>query len=105
MLFRSLTVAARPLALPRALPGGPLTLGVRPEYVTLDEPGSARAVCGTVLRVQDIGTHLVLTAQVEGTSVKAKLPPDAAVPAAGQPVWLRVLGEHTCFYVNEELVA
>ena len=69
------------------------------------EAGSAQAVPGTVTQVLDIGTHLLLTAQVDGIAVKAKLPPDAAVPAAGEPAWLQVLGEHTCFYANEELVS
>jgi len=27
------------------------------------------------------------------------------VPSVGETVWLRVLGEHTCFYQNEELLA
>ncbi len=100
-----LTVASRAMPAPRALPAGELKLGVRPEYVTLAEAESEGALPATVTQRQDIGTHLLLTAQVQGTSLKARLAPDSAVPAVGQPVWLRVLGTHTCFYANEELVA
>jgi glycerol transport system ATP-binding protein len=28
-----------------------------------------------------------------------------ALPAVGDSIWLQVLGEHTCFYQNEELLA
>jgi glycerol transport system ATP-binding protein len=97
-------VASRAMSAPRALPEGALKLGVRPEYVAIAEAGAAGALPATVTQLQDIGTSLLLTAAVEGGSLKARLAPEAAVPAVGQPVWLRVLGEHTCFYANEELV-
>ena len=58
-----------------------------------------------VAQVQDIGTYLMLTAKLGGQTLKARLAPDTALPAPGQPVWLQVMGEHTCFYKNEELVA
>jgi len=100
-----LTVAQRELAPNRVLPEGELKLGVRPEYVTLAEAGAADALPGLVTQLLDIGTHWLLTAKVDGSLVKARLAPETAVPAVAQPVWLRVLGEHTCFYANEELVA
>ena len=87
------------------LPHGELTLGVRPEYVRLAEPDAAGAVRGQVAQLQDIGTYLMLTATVDGRPVKARLAPDVEVPAVGEPVWLQVQGEHTCYYKNEELVA
>ncbi|TWO72593.1 ABC transporter ATP-binding protein [Caenimonas sedimenti] len=89
----------------RALPEGDLVLGVRPEYVSqaaAQEPGAVHA---KVSRVQDVGTSLMLTAQLGAHSLKARLAPDTAVPAAGDAVWLQLVGEHTCFYKNEELVA
>ena len=99
-----LTVASRDLIAPRALPEGALKLGVRPEYVSISEPDADGALPASVTQLQDIGTSLLLTAAVEGGSIKARLSPETAVPGVGQPVWLRVLGEHTCFYANEELV-
>lgn len=98
-------VADAALQADRELPEGDLVLGVRPEYVkpaAADTPGALRA---EVAQVQDIGTYLMLTARLAGQTLKARLAPDTPVPAPGQPVWLQVMGEHTCFYKNEELVA
>ena len=89
----------------RALPEGELVLGVRPEYVRPAKAGDPGALQAEVAQVQDIGTYLMLTARLGERTLKARLAPDTALPAAGEPVWLQVLGEHTCFYKNEELVA
>ncbi|AEG91523.1 ABC transporter ATP-binding protein [Ramlibacter tataouinensis] len=101
----SLSVGGTRLAAGRALPEGELKLGVRPEYVRLAAPGEAGALPAQVARLQDIGTYLMLTAAVAGQSVKARLAPGTPVPAPGEPVWLQLVGEHTCFYKDEELVA
>ena len=101
-----LSVAGLNLALMpgRELPPGELKLGVRPEYVAQTAANDPAALPFTVLRVQDIGTYVMLTASVNGHTVKARLAPEASVPEKGQQVWLRVMGPHTCFYRNEELV-
>ena len=88
----------------RVLPEGELKLGVRPEYVEQTAANDPAALPFTVLRVQDIGTYVMLTAAVNGHIVKARLAPEASMPDKGQQVWLRVIGPHTCFYRNEELV-
>jgi len=98
-------VARHTLDVPRTLPAGDLRLGVRPEYVTLAEAGSAGALPVTVQQVQDIGTYWMLSAAIDGSVLKARLPLEVRAPKVGETVWLRVLGEHTCFYKNEELVA
>ncbi len=97
-------IAGHTLALPggRELPPGDFKLGVRPEYVSLAAAGAAGALPATVTRVQDIGTHTMLTALVGETPVKVRLHSEAALPQAGEG---QVLGPHTCFYANEELVA
>ncbi len=100
-----LQVAGAQWPLPRALPAGALKLGVRPEYVTLAQPATVGALRCTVAKVQDVGTHVMLTAAVDGQALKARLSPEVVLPAVGEPVWLQVLGEHTCFYKNEEIVA
>jgi glycerol transport system ATP-binding protein len=87
------------------LPDGPLQVGVRPEYLALTAPNAPGALPCSVLRVQDIGTYFLLTAQVDGQVLRARLAPETTVPSVGETVWLRVLGEHTCFYQNEELLA
>ena len=88
----------------RTLPDGALQVGIRPEYLALAQPQQAGALPCTVVQVQDIGTYLMLTAKVGEHTLKARFAPEARLPSAGDAVWLQVLGEHTCFYQNEELV-
>ena len=105
-----LLVAGCPVATRGPLPSaaGALRLGIRPEYITLAAPDAAGAVPALVTQAQDIGTYWLVTARVgtgsAATTVRARLNPEAAVPAAGQSVWLAVLGPHTCFYADELLV-
>jgi glycerol transport system ATP-binding protein len=91
------------------LPGAPAAatqLGVRPEYVTLAAPNAAGAVAATVTQAQDIGTYWLVTSTVgDGAIIRARLSPDDAIPKVGATVWLKILGTHTCFYKDEELVA
>ena len=89
----------------RTLPAGPLQIGIRPEYLVRAEPGAPGALACQVLRVQDLGTSLMLTAEVAGQLLRARFDPDERLPGPGETVWLQVLGEHTCFYQNEELLA
>ena len=99
-----LQVAGQRLAPGRPLPEGELRLGIRPEYLGLAEPGTPGTLPATVTRVQDIGTYVLLTLEAAGQTLKARLSPEAAAPALGTAVGLRVLGEHTCYYRHEELV-
>ena len=100
-----LDIAGTRLAATRELPEGALKLGIRPEYVALVEPGAPGAVPATLTQLQDVGTHLMLSAQVNGSALKARLASEAVVPAPGATVWLKVLGVKSCFYRDEELVA
>jgi glycerol transport system ATP-binding protein len=102
----TLQVAGQRMALPaRSLPAGALQVGVRPEYLALSAPQAAGALQCRVAQVQDIGTYQMLTAQVGDHTIKARVAPEVALPAVGDSIWLQVLGEHTCFYQNEELLA
>jgi len=58
-----------------------------------------------VTRVQDIGTYFLVTVDAAGQSLKARLSNETAIPGMGSLVGLQILGDHTCFYQNEELVA
>ena len=104
---QGLLVAGHVVDLPKGLvaPKGSLKLGIRPEYVTVSLQEAPNALPAVVRQVQDIGTHLMLTAVVQGQVVKARLSPEMPRPAEGSVAWLHVLGTHTCFYVNEELVS
>jgi glycerol transport system ATP-binding protein len=104
-------VAGRRLVAPKiALSSlGDFVLGVRPEYVRITAPDEAGAVSGVVTQAQDIGTYWLVTARVGSGAneslLRARLSPEQAIPHVGETVWLSVVGEHTCYYVNEELIA
>ncbi|MHB1670199.1 ABC transporter ATP-binding protein [Thiomonas sp.] len=86
---------------------GSFTLGVRPEYVTLASANADGAVPALVTQAQDIGTYWLLTAEVvgnDGTAIRARLAPHQRIPQAGETVWLAIVGPHTCFYRNDELI-
>ncbi|MES2957488.1 MAG: ABC transporter ATP-binding protein [Pseudomonadota bacterium] len=102
-------VAGRSFAAPKGALSAiaEFSLGVRPEYVTLATANADGAVPGRVTQVQDIGTYWLLTAQVgsDALVVRARLGTEQQVPKVGDQVWLRIVGEHTCYYRNEELIA
>jgi glycerol transport system ATP-binding protein len=111
----SIDVAGRRLSLApsRLADLGAVTLGVRPEYVTLAAAGAEGAVPAVVTQAQDIGTYWLLTAEVgagaegagAGNVVRARLGTQQAIPKAGDIVWLALVGAHTCFYKDDKLVA
>ena len=88
-----------------AVPEGDLKLGIRPEYLAVSEVAEAGTLAASVRQVQDIGTYQMVTCDVAGVMLKVRLAPQTQAPQVGAQVFLRVLGPHTCFYKNEELVA
>jgi glycerol transport system ATP-binding protein len=104
---QSINLAGITLPLPSdlVLPSGDVKLGIRPEYVSLVAPDAPGALPMTVTHVQDVGTHLMLSASLSGQTIKARLPTGATNLVSGSTVWLKVLGGQTCFYKNEEIVA
>jgi glycerol transport system ATP-binding protein len=95
-----------PATLAAGAPSGATLLGIRPEYVTLAAPHTPGAVPGTVKAAQDIGTYWLLTATLaDGTVLRARLSGEQSIPKAGEAVWLSIVGGHTCYYANEELIA
>ena len=99
-----LTVAGQDLRLdaPGLAAHPTLTLGVRPEYVTLAAPGSANTVRARVARVQDVGTYWLVSAALGEQTVRLRLPAEAMPPAEGSEIGLQLLGAHTCFYGADE---
>jgi glycerol transport system ATP-binding protein len=104
MQVAGLTLAAPQPALARL---EAFTLGVRPEHVTITAADAAGAVPGVVTQAQDIGTYWLVSARVgAGESLlRARLSREQAIPRVGQSVWLGIVGPHTCYYLNEELIA
>ncbi|MEO5697376.1 MAG: ABC transporter ATP-binding protein [Burkholderiaceae bacterium] len=88
---------------------GASLLGVRPEYVELATPHQAGALQAVVMQAQDIGTYWLITATIEGGSgdvpIRVRLSPSQAIPRVGDSVWLTVVGPHTCFYKDDQLIA
>jgi glycerol transport system ATP-binding protein len=97
------------VAVPGAAVAGDVTLGVRPEYVTLAAPHTPGAVAARVTQAQDVGTYSLISGLVgEGPNaktVRARLGSEHAMPQVGEAVWLQVVGPHTCYYRNELLVS
>ena len=86
-------------------PAGAVTLGVRPEFVTLAAAYAAGALPACVRQVQDVGTYWLVTAELGGAgahTVRLRLNPEAQAPRAGQSVWLGLVGPHTCYYAKDE---
>jgi glycerol transport system ATP-binding protein len=100
-----LAEAVLPLPAGLALPSGSIKLGIRPEYVVPVAPHAPGALPMTVVQVHDVGTHLMLGASYCGQTIKARLASHLGHWAIGDAVWLQVLGEQTCFYKDEEIVA
>ncbi|MEY4563580.1 MAG: hypothetical protein RLZZ618_2857 [Pseudomonadota bacterium] len=98
---RSLSSASLPGTLASA---GEFTLGVRPEYVRLSDEGDPSAVQAQVTQAQDVGTYWLITAKSGDIVIRARLSPDSHPPQVGELCWLSVLGPHTCFYKNDELM-
>ena len=96
--------ATLPMPAGRAIAAGKIKLGIRPEYVTVVPAHSNGALEMTVCQVQDVGTYVLLAAQFEGCTVKARLSPGAEKLSSGDTVWLKLMGEHTCFYKDEEIL-
>ncbi len=111
----TLDVLGRPLdvgaaAAARLGGAGPVTLGVRPEYLRIAGAGEAGALPAVVTQAQDIGTYWLVTATLggeqggAGPALRARLAPRQLVPTPGATVWLRLAGDHTCYYRDEELI-
>ena len=96
--------ATLPMPAGRAIAAGNIKLGIRPEYVTVVPAHSSGALMMTVCQVQDVGTYVLLVAQFAGCTVKARLSPDTEKLSCGDAVWLKLMGEHTCFYRDEEIL-
>ncbi len=100
-----LEVAGMRAATEQSLPDGALTIGIRPEYLRIVAPDAEGAVPARVVRVQDIGTHALLTAEVGALSLKLRSDVAATLPSVGDPVWLQLIDAHTCYYQDEQLIA
>jgi glycerol transport system ATP-binding protein len=92
-------VAGHRLALPAAQAAdsatGRLEIGIRPEFVQVLSAAVPGALPASVRRVDDLGESRIVTLDLDGLTVKAKLPEARPVPAAMAwigfpPAWTRL---------------
>lgn len=100
-----LQIGVHKLLVDRRLPSGEIKLGIRPEYLALASQSEEGVLPVVVTNIQDIGTFFMLTANVDGLHLKARLSLNAVIPNIGDTVWVKVICQKTCFYKNEELLA
>jgi glycerol transport system ATP-binding protein len=80
-----------------------LTLGIRPEYVRLEDPADAQPFNIVIDEVEQLGGYQLLTAMVAGTRFMIKAPSDRAVTQGqARTVWLP--RTRTKLYVDDKMV-
>ncbi len=98
------TGVTQSLPAPAGMPGGRLTLGIRPEYVTCLARQEAGALPARLLKARNMGTHWLLDCQLGEHRVAAKQRSLQAV-AEGDAVWLTLPANRTLYYMNDKRVA
>jgi multiple sugar transport system ATP-binding protein len=73
----------------RRLGGRSLTLGIRAESVRVEPEDGTGAIRASVVVVEPLGSHNLLTVRSGGDTLKVSAPPDV-LPAPGSDVWLRI---------------
>jgi glycerol transport system ATP-binding protein len=91
------------------LPEGDLMIGIRPEYLEFFTKPVDGTVAAVVLKLQDVGTHQMLTCRVATDSdsnrtVKIRMTQDQTPPTQGTTIHIKLMGQQVCYYKNEELV-
>ncbi len=89
---------------PAGIPGGRMTLGIRPEYVECIAQPEAGALPARLLKARNMGTHWLIECQLGEHRIAAK---QRELHAAneGDAVWLKLQAQRTLYYVNDKRVA
>ena len=92
------------LPAPAGIPGGRMTLGIRPEYVECIAQPETGALPARLLKARNMGTHWLVECQLGEHRIAAK---QRELHAAneGDVVWLRLPAQRTLYYVNDKRVA
>ena len=81
---------------------GELAIGIRPEFLTYSATPSPTAISAEIQRIEDLGNFKIVTAQLGGQIVKAKVNEDTQV-ATGQG-WLTFTPLRTRLYLDGKAV-
>ena len=85
-----------------AMPGGRLQVGIRPEFVQLWDSPFDGAYPARVLDVEDLGTYRIVTFELGGVALKARLGEDRPLPV-GQ-AWVSLPAPWLLLYVDDVLL-
>jgi len=81
---------------------GKLELGIRPMYLEVNVESVKGSIPATVKTVEDQGSFKVLTVNLSGNILRARLPEDQAVPL--NEAWIRFPTQRTKLYADGRLV-
>jgi glycerol transport system ATP-binding protein len=91
------------LATRAARSNGQLTLGIRPEFLELAQPGAGEGVAARIERVEDLGNYKIISARIGEQLVKAKIPEEQTV--ASEEVSLHFPPGWTRIYADDRAIA
>ncbi|AYG44416.1 ABC transporter ATP-binding protein [Pseudomonas sp. Leaf58] len=83
-------------------PGGRLQVGIRPEFVQLWDSPFDDAYPVRVLDVEDLGTYRIVTLELGGVALKARLGEDRPLPVA--QAWVSLPAQWLMLYVDDVLL-
>ncbi|MDJ0783088.1 MAG: ABC transporter ATP-binding protein [Desulfosarcinaceae bacterium] len=81
---------------------GELQVGIRPMYLELHDTAVANGLQASVSLVEDQGNCKIVTVQLNGTTLRARLPEEK--PAPGERVWLVFPPQHTKLFADGRLL-
>jgi glycerol transport system ATP-binding protein len=79
-----------------------LKLGIRSEYITVEQSSGPNTIHADVMEVEDFGNYKLITAQQDSLRIKAKVKREQVVPT--DKVFLKLPAEHCCVYANNKLI-
>jgi len=85
-----------------ATAGGRLQVGIRPEFVQLWDSPFDDAHPARVLDVEDLGTYRIVTLELGGVALKARLGEDRPLPV--DQVWVSLPAQWLMLYVDDVLL-
>jgi glycerol transport system ATP-binding protein len=81
---------------------GKLEVGIRPMYLELHDSAQASGLPAKVTLVEDQGNCKIVTIQMNGTTLRARLPEERPTPA--EQVWLVFPPQHTKLFADGRLL-